>query len=155
MARRKLATTIVIGIGLVLGVGGACKRESFETPRRSIPGPAVPPRAIERPLPDEKAGAQVAAPLLRAAPSAADCRAACDKLIEAELAGYLSRTPDELKKGVRAAIDRLRERERPLCEARCGEKLTRAVTECVRMTDGVSAAVDCLERTGAYGSTTP
>ena len=153
------------GPALVLAIGGivavtlvvaapACKRESFEPARRSSPSVPVPRKAVAAP-PVATEGPAVAAFLLRSPPTTEQCQVACDALIDAELAPYRESAAAELREGVAAVIERVRERERPPCVARCRERMTRAVTDCVRLTTDVSAAVDCLARSGAEGATAP
>lgn len=145
-------------LALLLTGAPGCRCEGERAPgpppeRSGPPEPApVPPEeaplATAAPLPE---GPEVPAPLLRERPSEAECEAACDRVLTAETAPWLEGTPEDARPDVGQVLADVRARQRPLCVRRCLEELSRAVTECVRLTPDVAAAVDCLTRTGAVG----
>lgn len=160
MPRPTIAAALALSVVLsFLLVSPACKKDGAESGRegraeQKTPPPVEPIPSDEPPLAPGLAipeGPAVAAALLRERPSEEDCRAACEVILTAETGPWLEGTPEDARPGVRQVLSDLHDRHRPACVQRCRKDLTRAATECLRLTKDVAAAVDCLDRTGAKG----
>ncbi len=141
----------------------ACRgRPQFAQSEKSDPEPDEQ-IVVNEPFPDLPDAPSTSGRLLLEPAQEEDCIAACRRLLELEVSQIKADVDEHLAEGTQSQDLEAMEEDLsqlfadlvagriPACIERCRKSFSRGVTECLRLTGDVAAAVDCLARSGAAG----